>query len=129
MSECPHPECKERLNKHITDTERTFFGRDKQSGVIGCLKAKMPKSWIWKFVTVFGIAIIIAGHTVFSGLQAAENITEQNAKQIAKNAEAIEKLQAIVHRNEVENTKINGKLDGILDSLKDIKNELKEKDN
>lgn len=127
---CPDEGCKERTQKTLSDHTRTLFGRDGMSGLVGCikgfkadLKGYIPKSWLWKFVSTFLIFLIIGGYTLFAKVQAGEFHLEQNAQHIAKNAEAIDKLEDLSNKNEVRQVKIENKLDRIFDAIEDLKEE------
>ena len=48
---CPAPECHEQLQ----GLKKAIYGEDGKSGIVGCLKDKVPKKWLW---TALGISLI-----------------------------------------------------------------------
>jgi len=51
MNGCPAPECHEQLQ----GLKRAIYGEDGKSGILGCLKDKVPKKWIW---AILGVSLI-----------------------------------------------------------------------
>jgi len=51
---CPAPECHEQL----VGIKRTLYGENGKGGVVGCLKDKVPKKWVW---ALLAISIVPAG--------------------------------------------------------------------
>ena len=54
---CPDPECHKRLEGMAS----TLYGSDGTGGVVGCLKEKVPKKWIWIIVLAFGLPALAFG--------------------------------------------------------------------
>ena len=130
-----HDECKERVEKAIAELERTLFGRDRMSGVVGCIKqfkldiaTLIPKKWLWTLITTFGLVFLLGSYSLFSRVQAGELLHEQNERQISQNAEQIERLKDISIKNELRQVETRGTLEAIAKSIKIIEQTVKADD-
>ena len=110
---CPNAQCKEELQKDIEGHQKTLYGKDGMSGLVACVKKNVPKSWLWKGISGFGVLLLLAGYSLFARVQAGEILHEQNEQHITRNAEQIEKLEKISQRNEVRQAKIDANLKSI----------------
>jgi len=98
MVECNDTRCKQKLD----DLDLFVRGKEPHSGLIGeiervlaCCKEKVPKSWIWKFISIFGISIILSAfylyHKVdsssleFMSIPKAQAVHESLSKAITDN--------------------------------------------
>ncbi len=127
MAGCPNAECRDKVDGHQT----TLYGENGRGGVVGeqaeqkrCIDKRVPKSWLWKFVSAFGVAIIIGGYLLFSGVQAADTKATQNSKDIAENGEQIKELTELSKKNELQQAGVKKDLEHIQETLKRIEGAL-----
>jgi len=66
--ECPSPECR----KNVEGMRRTLFGRDGAGGVVGCMKEKVPKRWLWWIILAFGLPAASFAATTWYKAKSAE---------------------------------------------------------
>ncbi len=108
MTECPNPDCKERVAGHHT----TLFGKDGMSGLVSCVSKKVSRG------TVIAIALVLlgsAGSATLYGLDAAK----KDRKDVAENTKEIGNMKA-----NLEWIKIT--VEENHDNLRDIKKHIKD---
>jgi len=54
---CPNPDC----HANVEEMRKTLYGETGTGGVVGCLKDKIPKKWIFYFIATFGIPLFSIG--------------------------------------------------------------------
>lgn len=59
MTQCPDRDCREELVRLINEAE------DLAKEAKTCAKDKIPKKWLWVFLSVFGLSIMTTGFNVY----------------------------------------------------------------
>jgi len=123
MSECSDEKCKENLNKRLETLCEDVRGRPgiEGTGLKYQVRDKVPKSWLWKFATSFGVVLIVCGATTWYTAHSAEESVRRLEKMVERNATQIEKLQEIAHANEIAQTECKTRMNSVDEKLSDIK--------
>jgi len=105
---CPDPDCCKELIEKLNEV-----------GI--CASKKIPKLWGFIFITAFGVSLVTGGYKLYSGVQAGEIMHQQNVKQIAENAEQIEKLVDSTQECHRDHVVTRERIININKNLEDIK--------
>lgn len=108
MSECPNRDCKEDLVSKINEVRY-------------CAKEKVPKSWLWKFVWAFGLAIIIFCSSTWYTAKSAEEKATRLEKSVEKIVETVKELTKVVDKNRIEVVRNSERFKAINEKLENIK--------
>ncbi len=89
MGECPNPECHE----NVEGMKRALFGESGTSGIVGCLRGKMPKKWLWVAILVFGIPLLSVGVKLWAD-NASNDLKFAKVEEVKQNETQIEVLKS-----------------------------------
>lgn len=67
MADCPNKECHNRM----TGMQKTLFGEDGTSGLVGLVKSKVSKAALWTAIIILGIPFFVTGIRVWFGTESA----------------------------------------------------------
>jgi len=125
MSRCQDEDCKYKLTSLCQD----FYGKPglRDAGVRTQVGQKVPKTWIWKFVTTFGLILLIFGggtwykaQSASEGVERLEIAITEVVNMVKDNAEQVRKgeIQQAETRKDIENiNKAVGKIEKSLEKL------------
>ena len=89
MGECPNPECHE----NVEGIRKALFGESGTSGIVGCLRDKMPKKWLWIAILVFGIPLLSVGVKLWAD-NASNDLKFAKVEEVKQHGSEIEVLKS-----------------------------------
>jgi septal ring factor EnvC (AmiA/AmiB activator) len=131
MGDCPDKSCHE---SHV-ELRDFVYGKEPGKGkglqgwiarIDNCTLKLVPKTWLWKFATAFGLSIIIGIAIFYGGVRMNTLVSAQNSYNINKHDSKIEKLEELSEESNVRQAEVKKDLEQIRDSLSDIKDTIKE---
>lgn len=111
MSKCPDRDCREEILGKMASIEK-------------CTSKKVPRSWVWWFIAVFGVALVSFGGSTWYTAKSAEDKAEKLEQLVDKNARSIKELTVIVNDNFGNTIRCDERFKAITKSLEVIEKKI-----